>query len=225
MIIRLIRKLLTLPKPEELGFRNALPLRFLDPFTTNVTWEDYYVVVKERYPVRYAVHMQVVRRFWRITHRISEFLYWAQVKLHTRPNGYVIDLSKTDPLAFRTYGYLDPTDQLNLACWQALRTFVEECEPRQPEPPKPDDDEYYKNWYPQALANHLEVQALYKYWTQDRVVLEQEDAARFGNRHKIKDEEEYKLANRAWLDNAAADGAREEEMFMRLIKVRRSFWN
>jgi len=243
------QKLFKLPSPVDLGMSksaNAMPSRLFCQ-AGDVCWEDYYDKVKQDYPVRYFLSSTMPELFisaWRkIYFPIKSLVYW--VKYHTVCKRHLLDLRQptTNTYDDYRYGWRDTDTLMLFALFNLLNTFVnkefknfvcpseEECnDPMFGEANRDQRNAYFEivalhNWWNVDRKNDLkEFDAILKEcsgekrkWDKDDAEWDDTDCQEFKNAvrqmyHKV-DVKEMEMM------------AKEEEMLVRLIKVRRWLWS
>lgn len=214
-------KFLHLPTPTELGHPDdSLPSREWTPDAVGYTWEDWEAEVRGRYPVRFWLTRTMPDFFRPVWWRVRDAVYWLRCHVVPRYRYHLVDLRGVDPLVPYTHGYLDPCSVMRLAAWKALRDYVEKAGPTDP-----------ASWAtPAELAEpHLkaqkdrydEVMALYRWWMVERA----DDDAAVSELYRLTRQPETREASlKAWLDANDQVDRRDEEMFLRLAKLRPFLW-
>lgn len=225
MITRL-KTIFAPPGPKELGWSKggALPLWSITPFVDEKTWEDWREHVKAEYPVRYFLSEVVGRWVSFQVSCVGRAWYWLKCHVLTSYQYHKLDLRGVDPVEPKyTHGYLSPNEVLWLAAWAALCLYIKE-EPKDPALWMTEED--FKD--PETLRqkqNYDEAQALYRWWTVDR--LEDNWERLYQDMQtcvKTGDKERYVQARTLWLASMNHQEEKEDEMFERLMKIRRSLW-
>jgi len=222
-----------LPSPKDLGWTqyNGLQLRSFAPFTTEKTWEDWHAYCEEHFPTKYFLANQLGRKVARIEQKIENAWYW--LKCHTLPQYkfHMLDLRGVDPLSEYTYGYRDPYGIMELSAWAALRIYVEQHlwpEDRVIKDVNPDDEETLQA----QIKAHNEVITLYDWWMRGRGIEEEahnllyeKAKAAGGEAIAAGDKDAYDQSHDEWLADGRRMDQKKEEMFNRLVAVRRYLWN
>ena len=226
-----LRKLLRIPGPVELGMSKyeALGCREMTPFQDTPMWEDYYTRIKEEYPVRYFLSEVVGRWFSSKLYSLNEWQWALRHRYIYR--SHLIDTRGVDPLSPKPfdYGYMDPCYSFWIAGWHALRRHVEKDEPTDPADPDSGftEEDRASDWFKSQKANYDEIQALYHYWMVTRPE-ESEESLRLYEIQKEdgrrQDKEAWDISHDKWLNYHRECEEREEEMFLRLVKVRQYLW-
>lgn len=224
-------KFLKVPTPKELGRSksNALPLKGFSNYDPSAyTWDDWRTEVKSSYPIRYWLLEQLPTYFWAPKRHIKETIYWFKCHFIPKHRYHVLNLrqpklknNKPNP-EYYDYGWCDSDKQILYALFNILNNFMEHEFKDFYVPPESDADDFLSE---QREAG-LEMQALHHYWNIDRP-------------RKLKDAEnilstwhEAKMTNRPdqeiWWKKLneieAYNAAQEEEMILRLIKIRKWLW-
>lgn len=223
-------KFFRLPSPKELGWSdtNALASKmFPNHGVDEKTWEDWEEKMRSEYPVRYFLGDTLPRWFslrWKLY--VKDPIYW--VKCHTLPSYrfHMLDLrqsKKEGPLAYR-YGWIDSDTKMVYALVKILNDFVEHemshwyC-PSEEDVQADTSLLYQRNKW-------LETKALHYWWNVERLRQQKNHddlLHRWSDARKVDAPETQQL----WDDLKKIETAledKEEEMLIRLIKVRRSLW-
>lgn len=222
----LFKGLFALPSPKDLGRAdsNFLPSRWLTPETDEYAREDYYKEVKEKYPIRYFFRLTLVNWFksyiWCDSGLapLQRWHYW--LASHTTRKYHLLDLRqpKNSCDQYR-WGWIDSDLQMLYACFNILKSYVEEEKPYFLTEEDVARDESLRAQY----EHGQEIKALYHYWTVERKVLAD------------KRDLLLKKWSKAWheqRDSAMQElnkfedefAALEDLMLVRLIKARRGMW-
>lgn len=126
-----------LPTPKELGIAkyNALPLRSFTPWEMDTCWEDYYDLLKKKYPVRFFLFNTLpdfVRYniYFPIARPIKDGWYW--IKSHTYRKYHLLDLrqpcDKDDitNIDCYQYGWCDVPEKMLYAMFNLLKEYFDE---------------------------------------------------------------------------------------------------
>lgn len=232
------------PSPVELGKskRNALPLRDITGESGDVyCWEDWDKEVQKGYPIRYFIGRTLPRKIsTKIIMPIDNFFYW--LRTNTINKYHLLDLRqpKTNTQDDYRWGWIDECDKLVLANFSVLRDYMEDCQVNKSLIYGPNDEsikELEKELVKSeaelgqediGLRNQIkylkEIKDIWEYWTVNRkndlkyineLSMEWSKTARgperdkkFDYLHKIEKEFEEQ----------------EEDILIRLIKVRKGLW-
>jgi hypothetical protein len=226
-MIATLKKLLKLPTPVDLGWSssNALPMRSFHPDVLGWTWEDYHSQMKSKYPVRYFI-FETLRRF------VSTYLLhplkntkWYFIERWFKKN-HMLDLRQVSWVPGcdeYDWGYLDPRTEMLFACMNSLDRFVKEAHARS-----------HLDWLESQLATipdtspekqvlednimlYREALEIHKWWNVDR-------KTKFV---KFSDEDDYStdVGKRAVFDRWEKFEQEEDEMMIRLMRIRRGLWS
>jgi hypothetical protein len=214
----------------------ALPMKgFCDDDA--YTWADWERDTRRDYPFRYWLTHTFPRFFWPMQRVVKDTWYW--LKCHTMPSYrfHMLDLRNPGPGIDYTHGWLDRDTVILYAAFTCLCQFVEREEPVDPATWNTDDD---IDWS-EHKKHHDEVMALYDWWMRGRledIAAESKAFDVFLLSKKTKaalrantvdlvcragsegDDDEFKV----WNDTRQLIEDREQEMLIRLIKVRRYMW-
>jgi hypothetical protein len=203
--------------------RDALGMREFTPFQDGATWEDWRERVKAEYPIRYFISEDVGRWLAIRAKRVTERWYWLKCMTLPKYRYHKVDLRGVDPIGWYRYGYLSPGTVIQLACWKALRDYVERCKPEDPATQGYTEQDRSEPWYPKRKAAYDEAMVLYRYWMEDRkreqeaehtIYLEKREAA------KAQDKAKYEILSSKYRALSKAIEDREEEMLQRLLAIR-----
>lgn len=223
-----LRKFFRLPGPKELGWsdHDALGSRHFTPFQEGKTWEDWEEHVRKEYPVRFFLSETLPNFFRPVGWKAGRVWYW--IKCHVLPSHrfHLLDFRGVDPLHEYTHGYMDPCTVVWLAAWAALRSYVEKEEPTDPASwasPEELAEEPLKD----QKARYDEAIELHRWWMKGRAAEEAEESRlhkAVDDARTTHDREAYDEASRPWLEYHRWREDHDEEMFLRLCKLRRSLW-
>lgn len=229
-LITKIKNWFRLPTPKELNFSDseALGMRQFTPFQDSPMWEDFDDLLKSKYPFKYWLLKTAPRTYWwPIKHKSQHIWYWLQCHLMPwKYNFYKINLTGVDKQSHTTYGYMDPCETLKLAAWHCLINYVEKCKPYDYSDATEEDLKEY--WFVSQKKDYEEVMFLYNWWTKDRqeesrIINESHSKHKLLN-HETCSKEEYDASTVIWLDLTRAQEEKEEEMFLRVCKLRPMLW-
>lgn len=229
------KKHFLLPTPSELGWCsnkfNALPMK---DFSDNQekTWEAYEALMKKDYPIRSFMHYTVKaalqqRCLWPVIRALKGAVYW--LKCHTLKSYkfHLLDLRQPKLLSngnensdHYSYGWRASDSKIVLAMFSILDNYVNSEMKHIYLPSEEETDlAYQRNAY-------LEVLAIHHYWKVERHELRNkyndllEQWSKCWKEFGRKDPRIKKL-----LDTVEQNiNDREDEMLIRLLKVRRSMW-
>ena len=197
---------------------SSLPMRWLcDDAENTYTWEDWERDTRRDYPFRYWLTHTFPSYFWRPKHIVSDAWYW--LKCHTLPSYrfHMLDMRNPGPGIDYTHGWIDRDTAILYAAFTCLRQFVELEKPADPATWGTDDG---CDWS-EHKKRHDEVMALYDWWMRGRLEdVEAEQRALDAYMENMKDEGARNALNAA--TQHMED--REQEMLVRLVKVRRYLW-
>jgi hypothetical protein len=214
-----------LPSPIKLGMsdNNALGSRHFGNQTGQATWEDWEEKVKEMYPVRFFLVEELIpwlRQQWR--RQVTSRWYWFVSHVVPSRRYHMLDLRQPKP-GYR-YGWLDLDSKITYALFNILNNFVER---EMPFWYCPSEEEVQQE--PHLIyqrSNWLEAKAIHYWWNTERP---RQQAAHDKLLHDWSEARKVKApeAQQLWDDMRKAESAleaKEEEMIIRLIKIRRSLW-
>lgn len=217
-----------LPSPKELGWSkdNALPMAMFNK-NQQPTWEDWETKMRKEYPVRYFLAETLP--FWfsvTIKRRVKDSLYFLKCHLIPGHRYHLLDLRQPRIKGQYSYrwGWLDSDSKILYSLFNILNTFVKE---ELPNMHCPSDEEVQTNPYLASQRNaYLEIKAIHYWWNVER--LRQHDAhsdllTQWANAQRAHDPAEHQL----WDDLRKMETEmeeKEEEMMIRLVKIRRCLW-
>lgn len=214
-----VKNLLSLPKPY------ALPMRAFNLFEEQYTWEDWEREMRVAHPIRYFLSETLPRRcsvWWRTF--VTEPIYWLQCHILPSYRFHMLDLRNPGPGIDYTYGYRDPVWVLMAACFVVLRIYIEDEEPSDPALHWTAEEIAADVSLSSQKAHYDEAMTIYNWWMVDRLVAEQEEHRLFLLTKTATTPEEHREYTRVWLDYTRAVEVREDEMLLRLIRIRHSLW-
>jgi hypothetical protein len=224
-----LRRLFQLPSPVDLGWSTdgSLMLREFTPYQEGKSWEDWHEFCRKHYPVRHFLSEELpllVKRLaiWPVERVANATLDYC---LPSR-RYHLLDLRGIDPLFPYQHGYLDPSQAFYLAGWGALLRWYREAEPKDP-----------RQWMsPEQLVEEAhfvetydELMALVHYWTVTRVERDKENMQLSKALQAVKptaeNRELYEAAQERWLRHSRESERIEDEMWLRLAKMRSHLWD
>ncbi len=229
------KKLFSFPGPTALGLGdsdNSMAMRdFLGDDDNRPTWEDYEEKLKEMYPVRYWF-AYTARNFLRYkiwikgTKPFKDAWYWLKCHTLKEYKFHLIDIRDKD----YDFGYRDTDERIMRACFSLLTHYIEEENPYCPteDDIAANEDECFRQLDQGQHDRHLEAKTLYDWWHVGRF----EEAAErkrlldswYELFEKNRKSPETKAARALYNVAEEAEHTREEEMLIRLMKIRKSLW-
>ena len=219
-----------LPKPTTLGFSSDTAMKselLLDEGEEcKNTWEEYYRSCKEKYPVRYF--LDEACKWFSSWPRVSDIFYW--IRTHTKDRYHILNLKEAEPENKEGYRW---GEVLLISSFLVLRMFVEQ-EGKNPGfgdltalIKEAEESEALHDQLDALRAqqkDYEEIMFLYNWWVKDRfeeyrIFDEQEKAAR-DTYHKNGTQEN----SDKYYEACEAKNKREEEMLIRLVKIRKTLW-
>lgn len=180
----------------------------------------------------------------RLRHVVQDFFRWNVwgdyrrggimgvyhwIRCHVWNRYHIVDIRGEDGY---TWGWLDRDYVMLLACFKILKTFVEEEDPkiglRTLEDYRYEGDDCMLESLKDQLERGAEVRALYVWWTETRPREHKECAdllntfeVSFGKKGiNVSDEKK----SHGWFERTQELDKKDEEMLIRLMKIRRSLW-
>jgi len=209
-----------LPTPVELGKskHNSLPMRDITPDVRGYTWEDYNIDIRILYPIRNFLFNTF--SFWfkaKFIWPIKRGWYWFKHRVVLRT--HMLDLRQPkDGCDGYRHGYCDPRQCVLYACFNSLVMLVEKEYGGVENIILEDDNEFAVDW------NHArsEMKELYFYWTIGRHKEQKATHALYDA--YIADSLHLKSLREEWLKAEDAREKHEQEMLVRLVKIREYMW-
>jgi hypothetical protein len=225
-----VAKLVGLPGPKEMGKADcdALPSRTFGCHEPGAyTWEDWHEEAKDKYPYRYflaEVLAPWISRKWRW---FSDAYYW--VKCHTLKSYrfHLLDLRRPHPGNDYDHGWVDRCEVVFWAPFIALREYVEKEEPQSVADHYTPEDIESDPFLKAQKDQHDEVMAIYNWWMKGQNEEHEEETRLFKVYNGLKKGESVEAieaARDAWLAQKDLIEKRQDEMWERLGKVRRTLW-
>lgn len=226
-----LRKLIDSDMPK------ALPMRHFSE-EGDFTWEDWHEKMQAEKPIRYFLFKTLPSKFHvKIVMPIDNFFYW--IKSRVVKKDHLLDLRqpKTNSDDDYKWGYLDCDCKILFACFNVLVEHVKngnECQfhygindiERLKEDINNEKDESIKSSMEQQLASLQELKTIYDYWTDERKKsLEEKNKALTEWYESSKNKNESNKTYRDYVLKYNEDfDSKEEEMLIRLIKIRKHLW-
>lgn len=211
-------KLFKLPKPKSLPIRD---------FSDEYCWEDWKEENKKKYPIRYFLS-ETFTMWWRvkISMRIDHYWYW--LVSHTVRRYHKLDLRQpfTDTEDDYKWGWVDECNQLVFANFNILCNYVNVINNSNVNFNYSDESlKKLEAHGDKAQAEHLrEVKVLYEYWTVHRKakLKKRIELLRDWSKNKKNDHDQVRWNALKQIEKEI--DAEEEEMLIRLIKIRKGLW-
>jgi hypothetical protein len=231
-------KFFHLPTPKELGRSksNALPIKgFSNCDSSAYTWDDWRTEVKSSYPIRYWLLEQLPTYFWAPKRHIKDAIYWFKCHFIPSHRYHILDLrqpklknNKPNP-EYYNYGWCDSDKQILYALFNILNNFMNNEFSNFYIPP---EDEIEKNENDMGGLSSdqreagLEMLALHKWWNEDRPrkLEDAENTLDAWHEARMKNRPDQEIWWKKLNEIEAYNAAQEEEMILRLIKIRKWLW-
>jgi hypothetical protein len=230
-ILSMLRESLALPNAVELGRsdHSYLPSSDFTPFQEDMkyTWEDWHAEVQRRFPVRYFLNETLPDWFHPLRRGTRDAAYWLKCHMLRSHRFHLLDLRGVDPFGPYTHGYMDPCEVMRISAWKALRDYVEKEHPRDPSAGITGEDPELDAILQENKDRYDEVMALHDWWMRGRGVERDEETRLFDlvqEAKRLKDQALYEERVKPWLNSHRAQEDREEEMFLRLTRLRPYLW-
>jgi hypothetical protein len=149
-------------------------------------------------------------------------------------NFFKVNLSNVDFKYTRKYGYLDPCDTLWLSAWHALISYIEKCKPTDPFSWATEEDMKDAGIIAQK-KEYDESMFLYNWWTKTRkeeyeaidfAYLQTKlfDSKNMPPEYLSSSKSDYESVMDNWLNLVREQEKKDEEMFIRVCKIRQILW-
>jgi hypothetical protein len=237
-----LRKLLKLPSPKELGISesNALPMRDFTPWEKGACWEDYYDLLKKKYPIRYFIS-ETAPDFFRnkiyypFISPIVDCYDWLRYHLIPKRRYHFLDLRQPcgnddiKNIDCYKYGWCDVPEKMLYAMFNLLKEYFDENpfdlrtrytdEEINADPGLKTQQEYYDEakailywWQVQRKQDKLKMDQLLHKWSDCR----SDDTSPNDSETKFH----YLQLRHAELNF----DEKTDEMIARLMKIRKGLW-
>lgn len=185
----------------------ALPSRSFSFNNDNeYCWEDWHEETKAKCPVRYWLQETVPTFFRRKWFKISNVWYW--IRTHTYNRYHILDLRSNTSYQYR-WGWIDSDSKMMLACFNLLKEYIEKEKPFE-----------IIDWSDNPEIEK-EIKDLYNWWMIGREH-ERKEYDTFWDKRDFKETtEEERDAH--WKAEDELD-KKDDEMLLRLIKIRNYLW-
>lgn len=236
------KKIFRFPGPKEFGMskhNHSMPIRDFPPHDGRPCWEDYEDKLQELYPVRFFF-AYTARNFFRykcwfpMTRPIKNSYYWLQCHMLPSYRFHMLDLrqpkSTISSIDNYRYGFREVADRMLLANFSLLNEFIEKSAPHCPTEADIANTpvEAGRNHLIRQKDSYLEMMAIYTWWNIERKVaakeiVEMRDS--WWNFHKTEpSSDKTEMAHKYLLAIEERFTSKEDEMLIRLMKIRQSFW-
>lgn len=193
------------------------------------TWEKWEVEIKKKYPIRYFLSEILPCWFSKYIYGnfapIPRFWYW--LRCHTFTKYHILDLRqpKNSVDEYR-YGYTDIDHRILYACFNLLKIYVEKQKPYDLRKDYTDVEIEKDFGMNNQQKVYDEVMLIYNYWTIDRQNSRKELDEEFERIYKLKNIDRIKyneLYSQYRIKEKSFDD-KEDEILIRLMKIRRNLW-
>lgn len=235
----MLKKLFKLPSPVDLGWSkyNALEDEEFSDNPQGKTWQDWHRTVKAMHPVKYWFSETLVnfvrhKIYWPIKHPVSDAHYWLVSHIIPGRRYHMLDLRQTHhhdtnhPDKCYHHGWIDVPDKMLFALFNLLGEYLNKEKPHDLTQwysrDKIESDEGMKT----QQASLDEARAIHHWWISER---DNQIDERNHLQHlwyeakKDKDpQREIYWTKLKELDAKLED--KDDEMVVRLMKIRRTLW-
>lgn len=228
--MKIIKNLFKLPSPVELGWSkyNALESRDFPNDPPGRSWEEWHETVKSMHPIKYFFVKTLT--FWftvNIWNKLKDFKYWIVSYIIPSRRFHFLDLRQPQGVCDSyQWGWTDVDSKMLYAMFNLLGEYLNKEDPA-------DLTDYYSLEEIEAELNlkrqHenlVEAKIIYNWWTAERKedykVMDDLLMAWVEARRNKSPNVEY-----LWQLHKQCDeefDKKEEEMLIRLIKIRKSLW-
>ena len=215
-MMKRLKKWTKLPSPVELGKSdsNALEMRSFSPFSKNYCWEDYDAEMKDKYPFRFWLNT-TLPHWWSVYvyMPLEDVYYHLKDKLITRH--YLLDLRQGyNDFDMYQGGWCDVVEKMLYANFNLLKEFMEK--------------EAVHMHAEQLNSEYMtEAKTLYYYWLFERKAEHDKVMQLYHKKNRLAargSKDAYAEVTEQWLAAHDSFESKEDEMLMRLIKLRRYLW-
>lgn len=226
-----LKKSIFLPTVVDLGWSktDALPMRRFQPNVVGWTWEDYYELMKKKYPVRYfffktfrrILSIHVVAPLRRFNSYVHDVLICKSHMLDLRQNSWL------DGCDDYQGGYLDPRTEMLYACMNSLHRFIDETNAKnhlawmesELEKISTDSgDEDKRLIFHDNIHLYREAIEIHRWWTCERKT---QYLHLCKEQQKAGCKNDWKSIHSKWDEFEQ----QEDDMMVRLMKIRRGLWS
>lgn len=211
-------KLLKIPNPKQLGKSYPQLRASLGLNKGLYTWEQYYKEIKEKYPIRYffakTLYSFIRYKIWNKVYLIMELLWWFRYNFIPSYKYHFLDLRQPKGFDEYRYGYRDMPEKMLYANFNLLKEYLKDSswdlssEVGLEE--VLNDKHLLKSYLVEKEAKLL------NYWW---VKIRKDDHL---NLEKMRLEKGYVVE---YYEAADKFEAKEEEMLIRLMKIRKHLWD
>lgn len=191
-------------------------------------WEDFNRDTKAAYPVAWFLRCTLpafIRTWfiWPVRHPVAEAWYW--LRTHTVNRYHIVNLK--NPRNGYKWGWIDRDQAILFACFNIFQDFCEKEKGLDSLKFQAECD--WKEWGEGAAemratkyAEYQEAKSLYDWWTGGRAAEHAEVDALYDklDRNVIVDQPSWD----SWNARYVALPARDDEMLLRLMKIRNTLW-
>lgn len=228
-----MKKLFSFPGPKDLGKANsnyALPSRLFNKYQTGYTWEDHDMELKKLFPLKYFFLKRIpefINKFfwWKTKRTFKDIYYWLQCHLLPSYHFHILDLRQPKGSDHYSYGWRDIPEKMLYANFNLLKDFLEKENPYDPS----DDntlEEIYKD--PGLITSYKymqEAKFLHHWWTVIRKEKYNEEQSLLSKAVEVKNnKKQYDELMEKWREANKKFDEEEQEMLIRLIKIREFMW-
>jgi hypothetical protein len=220
-----------LPGPKDLGMSNSntsMPWKHFSN-TNEPDWDDYYAKLAELYPVKFFLTSTLpglIRYTWLrwAGWKLRDAYWW--VRYHTINKYHMLDLRQPD----YKYGYLEPDTKMLYAMFNLLNEAVDTGHLYIPSEDEIQDAEDYERHALQCQRDeYLEVKAIHHWWNVERLEEHKAEKDLLDRWHTLfsidRSSTEAKQLHEQLSEMETLHHQKEEEMTIRLMKVRRHLWS
>jgi hypothetical protein len=223
----MLRKLFSFPSPKELNLsdHNCLSLRDFS-HDDRPTWEDYYDIIKEKYPVKYFI-LETIPRFFRknIFNKLNRIHYY--IVSHTIRRYHILDLRQPKHKSMidnYSYGYCDAPEKMLYAIFNILNDFADHELKNYYCPPE--DEVAADESLNEQRKTFFEIVTIHHWWNFERKIeadrcKSMNDRWFYALKNKDPKAKEY---FKEMEDTERAFEEKTDKMIARLFKIRRNLW-
>jgi hypothetical protein len=226
-----LSKIFKLPSPIDLGHskNDSLPMRMFTDDVNVYTWEDWREEVKKLHPIKYFfaetleswISRKIIRPF-------KDKYYWLVSHLIPSRRYHILDLrqsaSNLEPDYYR-YGWTDVDQRMLYAMFNLLNDYVDNELSFLHFPSKQEVEENESLKYQREVI--LEIKTIYSWWNIERKIKARELAAKLDAWYIAKQNRKPNANQLHELHRKleVEFDQKEEEMTIRLMKIRKNLWS
>lgn len=219
-MLKKLFKIFLLPTPHELGYadkNNALPV-FVSSNTEEITWGEFDEEMKVKYPIKWFFNKSIPHFFSNYKWCIGNIIYWLKCHLLSSYKYHQLDLRQYHELSPYKFGWIDVDTKMVYAIFNLLNLFVEQELKHFVCPPENQvGNAFQRNLY-------FEIKYLHYWWNVERINQIRKRNEMSNNLH-WDDDAGNSINYKKLREFEATMELKEEEMLLRVIKIRKHLWS